>query len=140
LQWRTPHIAVESSPGKFHAYWIVTDVALEEFMGLQKALAARFDGDRVHDLPRVMRLPGFVHRKDEPFLTHVIQANEHAPYKAADFADVLADAEGPSGTGDGEISPPRKLNTAALANLPAWVPEIFPDAKLTAGNWLNYSM
>jgi putative DNA primase/helicase len=132
MQWRTPHIAVESSPGKFHAYWIVTGVALEEFEGLQKALAARFDGDRVHDLSRVMRLPGFIHRKSEPFLTRIIQANEHAPYKAADFADILPDAEGPSGTGDGEISPLRKLNTAALTNLSAWVPEIFPDAKPTA--------
>jgi putative DNA primase/helicase len=130
-QWRTPHMAVESSPGKFHTYWIVSGVALEAFEGRQKALAARFNGDRVHDLPRVLRLPGFIHRKGEPFLTRVIQANEHAPYQAADFADILPDAEGPAGTGDGEVNPLRNLNTVALANLSAWVPEIFPDAKLT---------
>ena len=131
-QWRTPHISVESSPGKFHACWIVIDLPLEEFEGLQRALAARFDGDRVHDLPRVLRLPGFIHRKGEPFLTRVIQSNENAPYQAADFADILPDEERPSVSGDGEASPLRKLNRAALANLSAWVPEIFPDAKLTA--------
>ena len=131
MQWRTPHI-VESPPHKFHPYWIVGDLALEKFESLQRALAARFNGDHVHDLPRVLRLPGFIHRKGEPSLTRVIQANEHAPYKAADLADILLNEERPSGTGDDEASPLRKLNTAALANLPAWVPEIFTDAKPTA--------
>jgi hypothetical protein len=48
-----PHIVVKSSPGKFHCYWSVKDVALEQFERLQKALAARFDGD-----PAVCDLPG----------------------------------------------------------------------------------
>jgi RepB DNA-primase N-terminal domain len=59
-----PHIVVESSPGRFHPYLLVTGVKLEQFRALQKALIERFGGDKaIHDLPRVMRLPGFVHRK-----------------------------------------------------------------------------
>ncbi len=65
-----PHIIVESSRGRYHAYWMVSDCALEDFTSVQKALAMRFQGDpSVCDLARVMRLPGFFHRKAEPFMT-----------------------------------------------------------------------
>jgi len=71
-----PHIVVESSPGRFHVYWIVKDVRLEEFESYQKALIKRFGGDPViHDLPRVMRLPGFWHQKDptKPYMTRILE-------------------------------------------------------------------
>lgn len=71
-----PHIVVESSPGRFHVYWRVSDVALDEFESYQKALIRKFDGDpAVHDLPRVMRLPGFWHQKnpDKPFMTRILE-------------------------------------------------------------------
>jgi hypothetical protein len=68
-----PHIVVESSPGKFHSYWLVENFPLEQFGPVQKAIAARFGGDKsVHDLPRVMRLPGFWHQKGEPFLSKLV--------------------------------------------------------------------
>ena len=61
-----PHIVVESSPGRFHAYWIVEGLPLDQFTPVQKAIAARFGSDPiVHDLPRVMRLPGFWHQKGD---------------------------------------------------------------------------
>lgn len=69
-----PHIIVESSPGKWHAYWKTEDAVLADFPGVQKLLAARFSGDlAVCDLPRVMRLPGFFHLKQSgtPFLTRM---------------------------------------------------------------------
>lgn len=51
----TPHIVIESSPGRWHAYWRIADVKNEQFRDLQKALAARFNGDQaVNDLPRVI--------------------------------------------------------------------------------------
>ena len=65
-----PHIVVESSPGRWHCYWLVSDVPLDQFETLQRRLAARFSGDTsVYDLPRVLRLPGFVHQKGAPFLS-----------------------------------------------------------------------
>lgn len=63
-----PTVIVESSPSRYHAYWRVVDAPLDEFEHTQKHLAALFAGDeKVCDLPRVMRLPGFKHQKAEPF-------------------------------------------------------------------------
>ena len=76
-----PHIIVESSPGRFHPYWLCEGVELHQFTPLQRAIAARFGGDSaVCDLPRVMRLPGFWHQKGEPFLTRIVKINERVPY------------------------------------------------------------
>jgi hypothetical protein len=62
-------IIVESSPGRWHVYWLVLDERLEDFTPTQEALIARFGGDpQVKDLPHVLRVPGFLHRKNEPFL------------------------------------------------------------------------
>ena len=70
----TPDIAVESSPGKGHGYFVVNDCPLSKFKERQHALAARFSGDKsVCDLPRVMRLPGFFHLKTTPFQTRLIK-------------------------------------------------------------------
>jgi hypothetical protein len=61
-----PHIVCESSPGRFHAYWLTDDCPLDQFKRVQLALAGRFGSDpSVHDLPRVMRLPGFRHFKKD---------------------------------------------------------------------------
>jgi hypothetical protein len=61
-----PHLIVESSPGRWHVYWRVDGCPLDRFSTLQKRLAAHYGSDpAVHDLPRVMRLPGCVHQKIE---------------------------------------------------------------------------
>jgi hypothetical protein len=79
-EWETPHIEVESSSGKWHAYWLVNDVTLEQFTPLQAALIKKFDGDpAVKDLPRVMRLPGFWHLKpgSAPHMSRVVHTSSH---------------------------------------------------------------
>ena len=68
-----PTIIVNSSPGKYHVYWLVSDVGLTDFTTLQKQLIVKFKGDpSVHDLPRVLRVPGFFHQKKDPFMINVI--------------------------------------------------------------------
>ncbi|MEI7456687.1 MAG: phage/plasmid primase, P4 family [Nitrosomonadales bacterium] len=74
-----PFCIIESSPKKYHVYWRA-DCPLYDFKPVQKALAARFDTDpSVNDLPRVMRLAGFYHRKHEPVMVRIIKAIDDAP-------------------------------------------------------------
>ncbi len=85
-----PHIVVESSSGRFHAYWKTTDCPLEGFAPIQQAIAGRFNGDKsIVNLSRVMRLPGFIHQKGEPFQTRIISISEHAPYTVQEIVDGL---------------------------------------------------
>ncbi len=83
----SPHIVVQSSPDRWHAYWLVQDFPLEMFTPVQKAIAARYGGDaKVCDLPRVMRLPGFFHRKSTPFMTGIHEIDDaHARYTEAEI-------------------------------------------------------
>lgn len=68
-----PHIVVESSPGRFHAYWRVSDCPVDACEPALKEMIGRFNGDPAcSDRCRVLRLPGFVHRKREPFEVRVI--------------------------------------------------------------------
>ena len=70
-----PDLIVETSPRRWHVYWLVNNCELHEFSDLQRSLATRFGGDpAVCDLPQVMRLPGFWHLKSEtPFLSRLVE-------------------------------------------------------------------
>jgi hypothetical protein len=81
-----PHLIVETSAGRFHAIWLVADCRLDQFTGIQKALAARFGGDpAVIDLPRVVRLPGFWHMKEKPQLSRLLCEHFAPPYPPAEI-------------------------------------------------------
>jgi len=69
-----PSYVIESSPGKHHCYWLLIDeLPLNEFKSFQQALARMLGSDeKICDLPRVMRVPGFMHLKGEPFLVREI--------------------------------------------------------------------
>lgn len=73
-----PSIMIETSPGKYHAYWFTVQedkysVPLESFTSIQKGIAKKFDSDKyVKDLPKAMRMPGFYHCKGKKFLSRVI--------------------------------------------------------------------
>lgn len=76
-----PHIAVESSPGRFHVYWLVSDGVLDEFEDVQRGIAKAFDGDpAVAKLTDCARLPGFDHQKGEPHRVVMTQWFPHAPH------------------------------------------------------------
>jgi hypothetical protein len=76
-----PHLKVQSSPGRWHLYWLTYGLHLTDFAPLQSALAKLYGTDpAITDLPRVMRLPGFYHCKGEPVMTQLLDAKEHAPY------------------------------------------------------------
>ncbi|MFE8069799.1 phage/plasmid primase, P4 family [Marinobacteraceae bacterium S3BR75-40.1] len=74
---------VESSPGNAHPYWLTDGLPLAQFEGVQRRIADTYGTDSsVTDLPRVLRLPGFYHRKGEPFMVRMMQENGGLPYTA----------------------------------------------------------
>jgi hypothetical protein len=80
-----PHIVVQSSSGRWHIYWLVDGVPLADFGVIQVALAEKYGTDpTITDLCRVMRLPGFFHRKGEPVMVQLLEANDHRPYTVAE--------------------------------------------------------
>jgi hypothetical protein len=85
-----PHIITETSPGRHQAFWIVLDMPLEKFKDFQRAIAAKFSSDAaVCDLPRVVRVPGFFHRKAEPFRSRIMEIHESQPYTMQELIDGL---------------------------------------------------
>lgn len=86
-----PTILIESSPNRYHAYWRITNAPLATFPHVQKHIALLLDADdTVHDLPRVMRLPGYTHHKREPFTTRIITFTPTNTYTNEAFLDAFA--------------------------------------------------
>ena len=68
----SPSLVVESSPNKYHVYFFVKDVPLQAFKTLQQSVIRVLNSDpAIHDLPRVLRVPGYLHNKNEPFRVNV---------------------------------------------------------------------
>jgi hypothetical protein len=75
-----PHIVVESSPGKFHRYWLIdTDadpVEWPQWSAVERRMVADFGSDpNAKDPARVLRLPGFFHLKNpaQPHLVRIVE-------------------------------------------------------------------
>ena len=121
-----PHIKVESSPGHYHLYWLVSDCSLEQFKPLQQAIARKFDGDKsCVDLCRVLRVSGFYHQKtDTPFLTQLIEVNDFPAYTTQQVIDRLGLAEPVIST-----TLPRKQDTTA--------PKTYEDTNTSTGEIID---
>lgn len=107
-----PHMVIQSSPNKWHVYWLVNDdFSLESFKPIQKAIANKFGTDEsVNDLPRVMRLAGFNHNKRTPFPVSIIELNkELSRYSSTEIIEGLGL--------DLEADKKAKSNLASVAKL-----------------------
>lgn len=82
-----PSMIIEGGRGP-HAYYVlnrkleISDDNKQLFKDLQERISAYFKSDRLIDLPRVMRLPGFMHMKDpeNPRYIKVKESNEDLRY------------------------------------------------------------
>jgi hypothetical protein len=102
VAWEEPHIVCETSPDRWHAYWLVSDCPLDEFRPIQKDLIEAFGGDAcIHDLPRVMRLPGFWHLKGDPFMVRQVETGAFfASFNVKTFKSKLAEIKPTSNLSD----------------------------------------
>lgn len=88
--WPVPPSAlVESSAGRYHAYWLVVDFPLErETFNHYQEHVAHAVGSSPSDakgLARVMRVPGFLHHKHEPFRTRLLEAHPDRVYTISEI-------------------------------------------------------
>lgn len=71
-----PTIVVESSPDKYHAYYVLNRPNVVTTVGFpkwQRKLANEFGADKsITDTSRVMRLPGYLHQKKDPFTVRIV--------------------------------------------------------------------
>jgi len=89
-QWHLePACVVESSPRKYHAYWVVADeMPLDEFKTAQERLARLYGGDTAcKDLSRVLRVPGGLNLKREPQPVQLLHVSAWGIYR---WRDILA--------------------------------------------------
>jgi RepB DNA-primase from phage plasmid len=87
-----PSLIVETSPGHFHRYWLTDDWPADEqgrkdFAAVMERMVESNGSDKnAKDIVRVLRVPGFLHRKNE---THLVQLVE-ASGKRYSRAEILA--------------------------------------------------
>ncbi|GGK91544.1 phage/plasmid primase, P4 family [Deinococcus radiotolerans] len=122
-----PSALVESSPGKYHAYWLLSDepeLNNAEFNRQQEALAIAV-GSRPNDckgLSRVMRLPGFTHHKQGAVPSRLLEAPGHT-YTAAQIhkaypipkAERAASVRYSAPTSAGDVPSPQKIMEVVLS-------------------------
>lgn len=77
-----------------HTYWFVTDAKVEKFRGIQKGLVKHFGGDPMCvNESRVMRLPGFMHCKQEPVEVECICFHPERKYTQEQLVEFLPAVE-----------------------------------------------
>ena len=75
-----PDLIIESSAGRYHAYWLLEPGgSLDTWEDTQKRLAAFYGSDpKVCDVSRVLRLAGFDHQKKRPaFRTRILEQRDN---------------------------------------------------------------
>lgn len=71
-----PSLIVESSPQKYHYYWFTSTQKLNEWDDVMLTMVVEWGCDnKAKDRARVLRLPGFIHRKDtnKPFVCRIVK-------------------------------------------------------------------
>ncbi len=90
-----PSLVVETSPGHYHRYWLVDgdwpadEQGRKDFAGVMATMVAAYGSDKgAKDISRVLRVPGFLHRKnpDEPHMVAIVGGCRRRYTRAEIFA------------------------------------------------------
>lgn len=107
-----PSFTIESSPGKWHAWWILTsqdECPLQDYTPVMERIARIIESDhKICDLPRVLRVPGFYHQKDpnNPFQSRIV---DESPRKY-ELHEILEELDNVENT----RKSPKSVGTSAL--------------------------
>jgi hypothetical protein len=89
-----PHFIVETSPGKFHKYFLVDGLTTEQHQQIQQTLVNQYGSDpNAKDAARVLRVPGFFHNKNKPFMVRLMHESGEKPYTAAEMLAAFPSCE-----------------------------------------------
>ncbi|MCZ8286808.1 MAG: phage/plasmid primase, P4 family, partial [Bacteroidia bacterium] len=140
-----PHMIVETSPDKLHAYWLVKGCNIRHFTKLQKALAARFMTDlNVSDVSRVMRVPGTYNFKyDPPFLSRITHRDiKRRAVRPAELIkslnlNVSQSEQAQSNTHKAKTSVQKSLSDEVIQDIRAALSKISADPR---HHWLKVGM
>lgn len=92
-----PSVTVESSPGKYHAWWFLEsqeECPLDQYTPVMERIARIIESDhKICDLPRVLRVPGFYHQKGDPFQSHILDESPRT-YELHEILEELDSVEG----------------------------------------------
>lgn len=90
-----PSIVVKTRKS-LHTYWLMKDADVGAFRRVQRRLAAHFGGDRACiNESRVLRLPGFMHSKQEPIMVECVKFNPELRYTQAELEQHLPPLDEP---------------------------------------------
>lgn len=118
-----PHIVVESSPGRFHAYWRVMDCHVDACEPALKQLIDQYGADTAcSDRSRVLRLPGFLHQKHEPFMVRVI-STARGEYHLSDLGLTTTYRRVPKSSSESSVSSVSSVGGEVIRFLPESVGE-----------------
>jgi len=97
-----PHIIVESSPGKQHHYFMCDGLELADFKPIQWRMINDYGSDPMaHDLPRVLRVPGFYHNKEKPHLVSILHESGEQAYSRDQLITAFPPSSKPQKTAPG---------------------------------------
>lgn len=136
-----PHITVESSPGKWHRYWLVDGLSLEQFRGVMNTLVRTWGSDpNAKDPARVLRLPGFLHLKDaaNPWRVRLADVSGELPYSAEQIVAAFPPSEEPQQSESAQTGHPlAKDKIQEIRSALAFIPSALRDTWLTVGMALH---
>lgn len=86
-----PSVTTETSDGRHHVIFAISNLRWDAFDRGMPILANRFGGDlNAIDRARVLRLPGFLHRKKDPHMVRIVdELTSGRSYSAEEFVDAF---------------------------------------------------
>lgn len=136
----TPHIVIQTSPGKFHRYWLTHGGgnAISEFKLVMNTMVSDYGSDpNARDLARVLRLPGFYHQKNPscPFMVQILETSMSQPYTWDQIKEAIPPTSMPihepiKTLADGAFKDPLRVRSALMT--------IDPDCEYQV--WISIGM